>query len=59
MSETERAVQSLMEMTDLRPRFRAINIAGNMGEYVSNPLANLSIGERETLASAIRRNLTA
>jgi len=57
MSETERTVKSLLDLTNLRPRLKPINLAGTLCIEVSNPLASLSRDDRRKLVEQVQRNL--
>jgi hypothetical protein len=57
MSETDRTVQRLLEMTDLRPKLKPINLAGNLCVEVLNPLVRLSRDERMRLVKCVQHNL--
>jgi hypothetical protein len=57
MSETEHTVQRLLEMTDLRPRLKSINVAGNLCVEVPNPLARLNREDRMKLVKEMQHNL--
>lgn len=57
MSETERAVMTLLELTDLQPKLRPVNVAGTLCIEVPNPLAKLTREERISLAERVQHNL--